>query len=284
MISSTFPSEVNQEEAFPFGAKSPLWYLRLTHTRLADSILELCGVPPKDMLRQACLRIFSEFTTPAPSCLSRFLPSKAKKTTKQLNAKDQAESLGRQLSDAVQSLGLPVSAADNLRILIVNGCLPLPPDIGEAMTSIQSAVSQLRQRQVDLKADNRRLKRFDEVGRSLKSLKNLVDVMEATGIAPLFGRKTKNHRNRRLNPPLYISLDLGLRQRRRHYHGQTLFQCIALPNDYFDKDIHNECDESSTVCSPHGQGSKIAEGGRYDDLVSSSSYCRRVRDGLSFQF
>jgi hypothetical protein len=85
-----------------------------------------------------------------------------------------------------------------------------------------------------------------------------------------------------VNRPLYISLDLGLRQRRKHYHGQLLFQCIALPDNYFDSppgDNSGETNES--ILAPSGGCLKIAEGGRYDDLVSKGCVCVSPVDSFS---
>jgi hypothetical protein len=45
---------------------SPLWYIRLCHTRLSESILDLCGVPSRASLRDICLKIFSNFLAPSP--------------------------------------------------------------------------------------------------------------------------------------------------------------------------------------------------------------------------
>lgn len=67
----------------PQSLKSPLWYIRLSHTRLADSILDLCGVPVNNDLRRACLYIFSRFVAPAPiKVASRMEPNVANKDQK----------------------------------------------------------------------------------------------------------------------------------------------------------------------------------------------------------
>ena len=119
-----------------------------------------------------------------------------------------------------------------------------------------------------MKADARRLKRFDDVGRSLKGLKALGDLLSSIGIAPCFGvPRVDQDSKSRLNRPLYISLDLGLRQRRKHVHGLVLFQGIMIPDDYFEHH-DGQFESNDGFISPSGRGSRIAEGGRYDELVS----------------
>jgi eukaryotic translation initiation factor 2-alpha kinase 4 len=62
--------------------KPPLWYIRLSHTRLADAILDLCGVPVNNDLRRACFYIFSQFIAPAPDKIVGLLDaSSAKKAS-----------------------------------------------------------------------------------------------------------------------------------------------------------------------------------------------------------
>jgi translation initiation factor 2-alpha kinase 4 len=63
--------------------RSPLWYIRLSHTRLTDSILDLCGVPARDNLRNACFHIFSRVLSVAPHQLSISHPSE---TTRKQNS------------------------------------------------------------------------------------------------------------------------------------------------------------------------------------------------------
>ena len=140
----------------------------------------------------------------------------------------------------------------------------------EAVEKLQGAVSYLRSTDKEAKVDARRMKRYEDSTKILKGLKGLFASLDALGVAPLFGNQGGVAG---VNRPLYISLDLGLRQRRKHYHGQVLFQCIALPDYYLDE-IPAVEDHNDFVISPAGPGIKLAEGGRYDDLVSSSSSVR----------
>ena len=243
-----------------------MWYLRLTHTRLADSILEICGVPPKESLRRACLSILSTSCAPGPSHLTKSL-KKGKKRNKNKKKANSSEQLETQLADAISNQGLPTPAANRLRVFITKGCMPLPCKIDEAVDKLLSAVSHLRSSDKEAKADARRMKRYEDIGKMLKSLKHLIGSLGALGIAPLLGAARQTCATR-VSRPLYVSLDLGLRQRRKHYHGQILFQCIVLPDTYFE-DIADSGGEQTNelVISSNGPGMKVAEGGRFDDLV-----------------
>ena len=250
----------------PFGATHPLWYLRLTHTRLSDAILEICSIPQKEPTRRACLSILTQSCAPGPSNLFKALKRKKKrnKNEKKTNA---IEHLERQLEDAISKHGLTATGANRLRAFVTKGCMPLPCNVMEAVEKLQGAISYLRSTDKEAKVDARRMKRYEDSTKILKGLKGLFASLDALGVAPLFGNQGGVAG---VNRPLYISLDLGLRQRRKHYHGQVLFQCIALPDYYLDE-IPAVEDHNDFVISPAGPRIKLAEGGRYDDLVSSSS-------------
>ena len=255
------------DDSLPFGARLPFWYLRLTHTRLADSILDICGVPSKESIRRACLRILTQFTAPPPSQLCRFLPIKRKRSNSRYAEQNPRDLLASSLQSAAETQGLPQVAATALESFIVNGCMPLPADIADAAEAIKTSLSKLRHSLIENGAtDARRLKRFEEAGKCLKHLMNLIQLLYSIGIDPLLGSKV---RASVLNRPLYVSLDLGLRQRRHHYHGHVLYQCISLKETYFDDVAGSDIDveTNDTVLSSSGPGLKIAEGGRYDDLV-----------------
>lgn len=254
----------------PFGAKGFLWFLRLTNTRLADSILEICGVPQKETLRRACLNILTQATAPAPRVLAHLSKKRKKKSSRKVSNIDAGEHLERQLADCVKQ-GLSSAAADKLNAFISRHCMPLPADVEVALDSIQTAVAHLRSLEdAQARSDPRRMKRFEDVAKSLKSLRSLVASLKNLGVSPLFGNEHQHEHATRLSRPLYISLDLGLRQRRKHYHGQLLFQVIVIPDNYLNV-VGESSEDNNMLVSPKGNGVKIAEGGRFDDLVSSSS-------------
>jgi hypothetical protein len=107
------------------------------------------------------------------------------------------------------------------------------------------------------------MKRYEEAARSLKSLKDLAGMIQVH-LHPHVGSPNFDETST-LSRPLFVSIDLGLRQRRKHYHGGILYQGIVLPNTYFDEPHTNE--HNDMLISSEGRGTKVAEGGEYSDLV-----------------
>lgn len=111
---------------------------------------------------------------------------------------------------------------------------------------------------------------FREAIRCVDQLRQLLKAMEALGIEtavePNENETLHNGVQRNLSYPAYISIDLGLRQKRKHYSGRMFFQATLLQNDFFQED-------GQTTTNPflNGRGIRIAEGGRYDDLVRQVS-------------
>lgn len=237
---------------------TPLWYLRLNHTRLADAILDLCGIPQKEIIRRTCFLVFTRFLSVPPCSLASFNDASSSNTLQNAD-----EKICRILSEGVQSQGLSQEAADVFRALVKDcrtssGCVLA--NLDRIHLSLQKMRSTIR--------DQKRMRRFDDADKSLRSLKQFLKTMKDLGIEPVYGPKGfasmdehKAHRR-----PLYVSLDLGLRQRRKHYHGGVYYQCIVLPNNYFDVPLNMDENHDSLV-SPTGKGIKVAEGGNFSDLV-----------------
>lgn len=259
----------------PFGARSPLWYIRLTHTRLADGLLDICGVKD-DSLKKLCLRLFTELTAPTPCSLFEFLAPPTRR--KRANSRDSAnftrtEKLEEFLDVATIHHGLTPSAATKMQILFRN-CMPLSASVNKAIKTLKSTLLSLSKAYDGKEPDTRWFKRVEDVGKILNHLENLVKTLQSFGIRPLYDSPSKEKSSiSGYNCPLLISLDLGLRQRRKHFHGQLLFQCIAIPSNFFDSP-HSEEDSmyttNDTLLASSGKGIKVAEGGRYDDLVRKS--------------
>lgn len=238
--------------------KPPYWFLRISHTRLTDSILELCQVPPKDELRRYCYGMFSRCSAPSPHVFQTTSKKERSMKKEEKGSTDPLKQLGEMLEKATRDHELPREAATRLRIFLSSGCLPLPSDFYLALDALQNATKRLRSLDENKVVSVRKNKKFEDVGRSLRTLHNCMDAMSAIGIFPLHendGEKNNMH------PPLYVSIDLGLRQKRRHYHGNILYQAILLPDDF--QTIHT----TDALFGSAGKGIKIAEGGRYDDLV-----------------
>ena len=236
----------------PFGTSNILWYIRLTHTRLAESILDLCDVGPNENLRRMCLHILSRFTAPTPHMMLEKL------TTDRLHL---IETLNSLLNDAVLSHGVSNASATRL-FTFIESCFPLPSDPLEALTNIQQAITKVKSLN-DAKIDIKREKRLEDTAKNIRHLKNVILALDNLSITRKKLEQTNEH-----SQPLHISIDLGLNQRRRNYHGGILFQCIVLPNDFLETVDINEHNES--IISPTGRGKRIAEGGNYSELVRKS--------------
>jgi hypothetical protein len=233
-----------------------MWILRLTHTRLSDAILDVCGVPMKDSLRKACYHIFTCCTAPPPSLLwtTNSEGKKIRGKKRKVNAK---KICGGLIELAIREHGLPKGAASRLRAFLNCGCLPLSIDISEAVNALEEGTKKIRSMDDQRHHIPRRQKRFEDVGRGLRSIRSFIFALKAMGVKFNSG----NNDGEGNQFPAYISLDLGLRQPLQHYHGQIYFQAIMLtegPASIVSND---------TLLSGDGKGIKFAEGGRYDDLV-----------------
>ena len=258
----------SEKIANPAIDSSPIWYLRLSHTRLADSILEVCGVPPQEALRRRCYHIFTQLTAPttkAALSVRRIIRTRDRSRSEGSlgeTERSKSEVLEKHIATLVDE-GLPQTSAHRLRLLLASGCCPLPTNLSEAADAVLRAVGNLRLLDANLNTDPRRLKRYDDIGRSVKHLKNLHKVLLMIGVSPyLNGNQhdaVENNRQSAISRPLYICLDLGLRQRRQTY-SLLHFQALLIPPSILYS--------SSRSTEGHSEvGVKVAEGGRYDDLV-----------------
>lgn len=248
----------------PFGARSPMWFMRLNNTRLADAILDLCGIPARESLRRSCFHIFTRFTAPAPRTLVDRRPAKKSRSKQRKRGKtEEMQTLSSLLDDAVANHGMSGNSATRLSALI-GACHPgLSPDVFEAIDTLQHAIVKVRSLDGS-KVDTRRTKRFEEAAKSLRCIRDLVVTLHRVGLGPILKQEVREG-NVPTCRPMYISLDLGLMQRRKHYHGGTIFQCIVLPDNFFAKLDPDENNEN--LISPHGRGIKVAEGGNFSELV-----------------
>lgn len=260
-------------------SRPTMWYLRMTHTRLADDILEIIGVKD-DTLKQLCLRLFTELTAITPSSLLKFFgpPLRRKRSssreTLHMTRSDRLEEF---LTAATTHHGLTISVAKKIRIFFRH-CMPLPINTSKAIRVLKSSLLSLRENRDEKEPDTRWFKRVRDVEKMLNHIENLTKTLQAVGLPPLSDNHAKDDcANNGFNRPLLISLDLGLRQRRNHYHGQLFYHCIAIPSNYYETCQSVEDDSlvtNDSLLSSLGKGIKFAEGGRYDDLarVSFSAY------------
>ena len=262
--------EIPNLRDLPFGARSPMWYLRLTHTRLADGILDICGIKEEN-LKRLCLRLFTELTAPTPNALFDLItpPTRRKRSnSRDILYKSRAGKLEEFLEAASEHHGLTKSAAKKLRNLFKN-CMPLPLNMKVTIKVLKESLVSISKNHDGKEPDARWFKRLEDIRRILNNLDKFAETLESVGLVPLSDSKSQDvSTSNSYNRPLIISFDLGLRQRRKHYHGQLLFQCIAIPSNYFDSSADVESNVTNdTILSSSGKGIKVAEGGRYDELV-----------------
>ena len=260
------------EELKPLRIPSPFWYLRLTHTKLADSILDLCGIPLKDDLRRECFLIFTKFLSCAPYEISRLVNKRSRKSKrKQYKSRQSNWNLDSCIEDLTSNYGLPLESANRLKTFLT-GCLPLSCKIESCLNSIQASTNKLKNIDIKGEMDSKRSRRYADIAKHLGRIRRLIHSMRAMGLYPLVdafaANKTKSSQgDNRVTAPAFISIDLGLRQRRRHMHGSIFFQAVVLPEDYFIGVMDTNFEDNETLLSAQGVGVKVAEGGRFDDLV-----------------
>lgn len=107
---------------------------------------------------------------------------------------------------------------------------------------------------------------FGEAMRCINQLRQLLRAIEALGIVAALFESPQDGLKKKVSYPAYIAIDLGLRQKRKHFSGRLYFQAVLLHDDFF------RGDGESLNQTFDGKGVRIAEGGRYDDLVRQVSF------------
>jgi histidyl-tRNA synthetase len=242
----------------------PLWFIRINHTRLAEALLDLCGVPPKESVRLSAHLILGRFTAPTVYNLKQYLMSQGHLSDihqSSTSTNVERDRLEEAMADAERNHGLPSAAARRLRIFIQH-CGVLSPNAGQSINKLKEAIVRLRNTEKLQSSEPKLLKRFEDAARSLKMLRDIIAFLESS-MSPVVTSSTKAKKEE--CSPLFISIDFGLRQRRKHYHGGLIFQCIVLPESYLERDIPDESND--TLISSTGPGIRVAEGGDFTDLV-----------------
>eukprot|EP00588_Corethron_pennatum_P014419 CAMPEP_0194277742 /NCGR_PEP_ID=MMETSP0169-20130528/9981_1 /TAXON_ID=218684 /ORGANISM="Corethron pennatum, Strain L29A3" /LENGTH=1501 /DNA_ID=CAMNT_0039021777 /DNA_START=51 /DNA_END=4557 /DNA_ORIENTATION=+ len=266
------------------------WFLRLNHTRLSDAILDLCAVPINEGCRRACLQIFTSCSACAPASVltcSVLVDTEFKKTKKANRGnksgrkKDDPYDVNVLIKNATVNHGLTEESAGRLRLFLSYGCLPLPVVLTRALDAVSEATRRMKLIDSKNESAGRRVRRaYVTIGEEVGHLRRLADAMDVVGTASLIDRAAACGATRGgdddgdgvvasgVVPPAYVSLDLGLRQRQRHYHGDLVYQAILLPDDVFAARRSGEgIDNVATMLHRNGMGVKVAEGGRYDSLI-----------------
>eukprot|EP00804_Cyclotella_cryptica_P012302 CCRYP_019997-RB/>CCRYP_019997-RB protein AED:0.07 eAED:0.07 QI:234/0.93/0.94/1/0.87/0.82/17/67/1724 len=255
-------------EVPPIIFKSPIWFLRLSHSRLSDAIMDLLTVPKSDTMRHICLNIFTSTTAPNPIELlnerTQRHSGKHKKKSRELKESKLAYA-DKCFATAVENENIPETVAERFHAFISYGnSLPYPTDARKALDIIYNASKRLHHADInsgrnrDQKGSQRS---FEEIVKSIHQIKSFIQTMESFGIVSA-ATQEKNvdvKSNDLLSNPAFIALDIGLRHRRLHYHG-IIYQAILVRDNFFEEEKPYSRDFSS-------KGVRIAEGGRYDELV-----------------
>ena len=231
------------------------------------AILDLFFVPKSETIRQSCHNIFTSCTACPPIDLCnqrRHSKGRRKQKARDIKANGLAF-LDKCLESAVENEKLPRRAARRFRAFVSHGSLPYPVDANKALDMIYESSRKLHATDVNssnYNDDTKRLSRkcFEEVVCGISQLRQLIKAMEAIGIITAIASSKKDHlnvENQNLSYPAYISIDLGLRQKKKHYDGSLFYQAILLQDDFFN---YGEPIDNAIISG--GKGVRIAEGGR----------------------
>lgn len=218
------PPEERRIDIPPIVLRSPLWFLRLSSSRLSDAILDLLLVPNSETIRESIRGLFTTCTACPPIELNNQQrhSGKYKRKAREIKA-SLLDFLDRKLSfhenlPTKDSKRLPTKAAKRVRLFASHGNLPYPMQATKALDVIRDSASKIHR--IDMNSGTEELKRlsencFREIFRCINQLKQLLKALEALGIVPAI-QNEKIDGNEHLSPPAYISIDLGLRQKRQH--------------------------------------------------------------------
>jgi hypothetical protein len=189
----------------------------LSSSRLSDAILDLLFVPNSETTRESVRNIFTTCTACPPIELTNQQrhSGKYKRKAREIKA-NLLEFLDRQLSTHDN---LPTKVAKRVRLFVSHGSLPYPMNASKALDVIGESASKLHR--MDMSSGGDEVKKlsescFREVVRCVNQLKQLLKALEALGVVPVIQNEKKVDSDEHLSPPAYISVDLGLRQKRRH--------------------------------------------------------------------
>lgn len=231
---------------------APFWFVKVSHTRLSDAILDLCGVPSKnEVLRKRCLRILSKTMAPSPATLC----SKAR------NYRGQ-QPFPQQIQHAVKHHDLDSGVAAKLELFLSFTNAPFSHNITAALDALLDTTRKYKATE-HVEKGSKRAKLYDTVYKGIRSLRRLVEALAEMGIQPVLPRAEKYAPNLEtgIRQPAFIALDF-LQQRQRHLHGHLYFQGIILPSDYFLR--LSDCKNKQSFEQIRKEELKFAEGGRFD--------------------
>ncbi len=167
------------------------------------------------------------------------------------------------LDRLIDSTNLPKKSSRRLRQFLLHGSLPYPVDANKALDIIYDSARKIHSADINsskfpenIKLSSKRS--FDAISRCINHVRYLLKSIDAMGVFTSASRRNTIQNVKNFSLPCYISIDLGLRQKRRHYDGQLFYQCILLRDNFFDEATN--CPDSMT--NALSKGVRLAEGGR----------------------
>ena len=103
--------------------RSPVWELKLTHTRLSDAIMDLMFLPTSEAIRQSCLNIFTAVLAFPPNELRNQQRKPGKYKTREMKDK-KIEFLDKCIETAVIGDKLPKKSGKRLRAFLCHFLKP----------------------------------------------------------------------------------------------------------------------------------------------------------------
>ena len=234
--------------------------------------MDLMFIPTSEVARQSCQHILTVLASCSP--LELFNQRAQSRKHKRKNREIKQQKMEKALESAVERGNLSKRSAKRIRAFLSHFLVP-QLDANRVLDDIAAAARKIHHADINSSNHNDEVKRlssncFREAIRCLNELRRLLKAMEALGIKTAVnlneGETPYNGLQDNLSYPAYISIDLGLRQRRKHYAGRLYFQAMLLQNDFFQED-----GETTTNPFLNEKSIRIAEGGRYDDLVRQVS-------------
>ena len=110
-------------ESSPAVFKSPIWVLKLTHTRLSDAIMDLMFLPTSEAIRQSCLNIFTAIMSCPPDELYNQRLKPANNKTREVKGR-KIEFLDKCIQTAVVVDKLPKKSGKRIRAFLSHLLIP----------------------------------------------------------------------------------------------------------------------------------------------------------------
>jgi len=224
------------------------WHMRVTHTRIGDTIFDLCGLPQKDVkTRRDVLKVFSKCIAPS---------SMEHKTNEDVIAA---------MMHARDQHNIEDSCLDKLITFLE--CLQVKSirsgDVMNSLDILQETVGDFRKAiDPDLEKGSKQAKIYESCYRAIRGLRKFLHALEENN---LFSCESLNDNAESSSSNLYDCPDCIIfdffEQRQRHFHGGLYFQA------FFTTISDDSLEATANNLGQRKRAKLFAEGGRFDDLV-----------------